>query len=449
MKMKWDKEFIKNLARLSGPIILQNLFSVLGNSVTTFMTGLLGDAPIAAAGLNSQLYFILMLTQFGVGSGCSLFSAQYWGKKDHASIRKTLGVSLVMGLSIGALFLFIALLLPRQFLSLFTENEEVINLATGLLRITGFSFLFTPVIFSYSFILRSVDQVRLPMTASIAGVILNILLGYALVFGKISLPELGVNGAAVSLLAARGLECAVLVILAYRKKTPLAAHFNQIFSFDKVFTRKVLKRAFPVMSNELIWGLGIAAYNAIFARLGVEAYAAVAIRITIDDILFVPITGLVSACAILVGNAIGSGNQRKAQGYVRQAVAINFLLSVSLGAIVFLSRGLILSYFNISETTQFFAMNLIAIMASFVWVRSTNFMFFVGALRSGGDTRFAWVMDVLALWVVGIPLALWGAFVLRWPVYFVYLLIMTEELVKFPFLFWRFRSRRWVHDLVS
>jgi putative MATE family efflux protein len=447
--MNWDKEFLKRLIKLGGPIMLQNLFSVLGNSVTTFMTGLLGDLPIAAAGLNSQLYFILMLVQFGVSSGCSLFTAQFWGKKDRESVLKTLGVSLLLGLVVGTVFMLIAIFLPRQFLNLFTQNEEVIAIATGLLRIVGFSYLFTPVIFTYAFILRSTDQVRLPMAASIVGVTLNILLGYGLVFGKFGLPMMGVNGAAVSLLAARIVETLVLVFLVYQRKTPLAAPLKQIFSFDRAFVQKVLHRALPVISNELIWGLGITAYNAIFARLGVESYAAVAIRITVEDIAFVPFSGLTNACAIIVGNAIGSGHQEKAQGYVRQAVTINLVMGISIGAAVFFGRGLILNYFNISETTRGLAMNILAVLAGVMWMRSSNFIFFIGMMRAGGDTRFAWVMDVISLWGIGVPLALVGAFVLRLPVYHVYLLVMAEEALKFVVSIFRYRSKRWIHNLVT
>jgi putative MATE family efflux protein len=434
--------------KLGGPIMLQNLFSVMGNSVTTFMTGLLGDLPIAAAGLNSQLYFILMLMQFGVSSGCSLFTAQFWGKKDRESILKTLGVSLMLGMAVGIIFMLIALFLPRQFLNVFTRNEEVISIATGLLRIVGFSYLFTPVIFTYAFILRSTDQVRLPMAASIVGVTLNIALGYGLVFGKFGLPMMGVNGAAVSLLAARAVECAVLVFLVYWKKTPLAAPLKQIFSFDRAFLRKVLQRALPVISNELIWGLGITAYNAIFARLGVESYAAVAIRITVEDIAFVPFTGVTNACAIIVGNAIGSGHKEKAKGFVKQAIAITLMMGLSVGALMFFSRGLILSYFNITENTRMLAMNILAVLAGVMWLRASNFVLFIGMMRAGGDTRFAWVMDVIALWGVGVPLALLGAFVLHLPVYLVYLLVMTEEALKFVVSMFRYRSKRWIHNLV-
>ncbi|HUV16536.1 MAG TPA: MATE family efflux transporter [Pelolinea sp.] len=447
--MAWDKKFLKKLFKLGGPIMLQNLFTVLGNSVTTFMTGRLGDFPIAAAGLANQLFFILVLVQFGVSSGCSLFTAQFWGKKDKQSVLKTLGVSLLLGLGVGSVFLVIALFLPRQFLGVFTQNQEVVAIAAGLLRIVGFSFFFTPVIYTYAFVLRSTGNVRLPMAASIIGVFLNITLGYGFVFGKLGLPNLGVNGAAAATLIARVTECLVLVMLIYRFKTPLAVPLRQIFSFDSVFLKKILQRVLPVMTNELVWGLGITAYNAIFARMGIEAYAAVAIKDTIEGIVFVPFFSMTNACAILVGNTIGKGQKEDAQGFVKQTLALNFGLAVILGILLLSSRQFIISYFNITDAARGFGLNIIAVLASVMWLRTSNFVFFIGMMRSGGDTRFAWIMDVLSLWGIGVPLALLGAFVLQLPVYYVYLLVMAEEALKFIISIWRFRSQRWIHDLVT
>ncbi len=447
--MKWDKVFLKKLTKLGGPILLQNLFTVMGSSVMTFMTGLLGDVPIAAAGLNNQLYFLLMLVQFGASSGSALFTAQFWGRKDRDNVLKTLGVSLLLSVGAGMFFLIIALFFPRQFVGVFTQDQEVVAIASGLLRITGFSFIFTPIVFTYSFVLRSTGNVRLPMATSITGVVINIILGYGLVFGKLGMPNLGVNGAAVALLIARAVECIALVLLTYWFKTLLAASPREIFSFDRVFFKRVVRRVFPVMMNELIWGLGITAYNAIFARLGVEAYAAMSIRQTIEDIIFVPFTGLTNACAVLVGNTIGRGEAERAHDYVRQSLAIDVILAAGLSILLFFSRGLILSYFHISETTHYLTMNVLAILAGVTWLRTMNFVFFIGMMRAGGDTHYAWLMDVLSLWFFGVPLALLGAFVLHLPVYYVYLLVMAEELLKFFLSIRRFRSRRWVHDLIT
>ncbi len=89
--------------------MLQNLFTVLGATITTLMTGQLGDVPLAAIGLANQLFFILSLVQFGISSGAAIFTAQFWGNNDKDGISKVLGVSLLVDLSVSAMFMAIAL----------------------------------------------------------------------------------------------------------------------------------------------------------------------------------------------------------------------------------------------------------------------------------------------------------------------------------------------------
>lgn len=445
----WDKNFLSRLLRLGMPIMLQNLFVVLGNSITTLMTGKLGDIPIAAAGLSSQLFFILSLVQFGVSSGASIFTAQFWGNRDRESVLKALGVSLTLGAGVGALFMVIALFFPYAFINIFTKDPAVIPVAAALLKIAGFSFMFTPVVNTYSFILRSTGNVRLPMLVSSVGVGLNAILGYGLIFGKLGLPNMGVNGAATANLIARVIECLVLVWLVYRLKTPLAAPLRQLFAFDQIFLKKVLHRILPVMSNELIWALGITTYAAIYARLGTEAYAAVAIKDTIENLIFVPFIGITNACAILVGNTIGAGKKEAAQGFVKQSVVISLSLGLVFGLLLGLGRRFIIGYFNIEDATRGYAEAMVLVLAAALWMRASNIMFFVGMMRSGGDTRFAIRMDAGTMWLIGVPLGLLAGFVFHLPVYYVYLTVMVDEVLKFILSVWRYRSKRWIHDLIS
>ena len=82
-------------------------------------------------------------------------------------------------------------------------------------------------------------------------------------------------------------------------------------------------------------------------------------------------------------------------------------------------------------------------------MRVFNFMIFIGALRAGGDTRFCMFTELFSVWVIGVPAALIGGFVLQLPVYGVYALVLMEEAVKAFIVFGRFLSRRWIHDLVN
>jgi Na+-driven multidrug efflux pump len=73
----------------------------------------------------------------------------------------------------------------------------------------------------------------------------------------------------------------------------------------------------------------------------------------------------------------------------------------------------------------------------------------VGILRAGGDTRFSLFLDGIIIWIVGVPMAYLGAFVLGLPVYFVYLCAMSEEVTKWILGVNRYRSRKWINNLAA
>ena len=91
-----DKSFLKNLFIIAVPIILQNFISSFVNILDTIMIGRLGTIELAAVGLGNQLFFLLNLILYGIGSGGMVFTAQFWGKKDFNGLQKTFALSLIV-----------------------------------------------------------------------------------------------------------------------------------------------------------------------------------------------------------------------------------------------------------------------------------------------------------------------------------------------------------------
>jgi len=92
----------------------------------------------------------------------------------------------------------------------------------------------------------------------------NTLLSYGLIFGELGLPALGIQGAAVSVVISRFLECAVLLILIYAQHLPVAAPIRELLSFDLGFILKVLKPVLPVVLNEFLWSMGTTLYSVVY-----------------------------------------------------------------------------------------------------------------------------------------------------------------------------------------
>lgn len=438
-----------SMLSLAIPVAFQQFITASLNMVDVIMVGQLGEASIAALGLANQIFFLLILFLFGVTSGMAIFTAQFWGKGDEENIRKVLGICLTVALSVGLLFTLAATLIPETVLGFYTEDPEVIALGSSYLRIVGFSYMFMAVTTSYFAVLRSITLVKMTVFVSVIAIILKTTLGYLLIFGIGPFPALGVRGAAIGTTFGWVFECVLIIISVYALKTPLAANPITFFRFDRPFLGKVLKTALPAAANEVFWSVGITIYNAVYARIGTDAIASVQISATLEEIAFVFFIGLGNACAIMVGNKIGANEQEVAFEYGRRFTILTVLVALFAGLIILLLRGPVVSLYEISPLAADNARRLMLIFAASAWLRSINFILFVGVLRAGGDTRFAMFMELFSIWAIGVPAALIGGFVLRLPVYGVYMLVLLEELVKVFIITRRYLSRKWIHDLVN
>ena len=444
-----DRVFFRDMLALAIPVAFQQFITASLSMIDVLMVGQLGETSVAALGLANQIFFLLILFLFGVTSGMAIFTAQYWGKGDVESIHKVLGICLALALLVATGFTLAASLIPQRLMSFYTEDREVIRLGSEYLRVVSVSYIMMAIAVSYISVLRSITLVKMTVFVAVIALGLKTLLGYLLIFGIGPFPALGVRGAAIGTAFGWTFECILLLVLVYVQKTPLAANPLTFFRFSRPFALNVLRTSLPAAINEVLWSVGITTYNAVYARIGTDAIAAVNINATVEELTFVMFMGLGNACAVMVGNKIGSGGRDMAFEYGRRFLILGVALAVMGGMIVFSVRSFVIGLYPLSPSGMINLYGLMTVYAFSNWLRVFNFMLFIGALRAGGDTRYSMLIELFSIWMVGVPAALIGGFVLDLPVYGVYALVLLEEAVKAVIVFRRFLSRRWIHDLVS
>lgn len=258
---------------------------------------------------------------------------------------------------------------------------------------------------------------------------------------------MGVQGAAIAVLCSRIVECALMLFITYLKHSPAGGKISEIFSYDRPFARRVLLPILPVVGNEILWSLGVTAYNMIYARMGTNEIAAMNIVASIDQVGFVIFYGIGHACAILVGNRIGAGDEEQAYVYAGRSLGLSILGGILVGSIILLVRDPVLSIYNVPPVVTGYAFRVLTVVGFMLWLRASNMNLFVGIFRSGGDTRFAFILDGVIIWVVGVPLAYLAAFILHLPIHWVYFFVMSEEISKWVLGVYRYHSRKWIHNL--
>ncbi len=445
MNLIKDKVFLKLAGSLAIPMILQDVLNSSVNMVDTFMIGRLGESEVAAVGLANQIFFIFQLIIFGITSGSAIFIGQYWGKNDTDNIHKVMGISIGLSLIFAFLFSAVAFFIPEKIMQMYSKDYYVIELGCEYLEVIIISYFFSAVIVSINSALRSTGKTTLPMCTTFISLFSNIIFNYIFIF----VLGLGVRGAATATVFARLIEIISQLFLIYKLKTPVAAKISKYLKADKIFLKDFFKITIPVILNEFMWALGTSIYNTAYKYSGTEAQAAVQISSTVQNLFMVMGTGAGFACSILLANALGMGDTKKAISYSRKCIKISVLLSTFMGIVLLLSSDFILTFFDVSDTVKEYTYYLFIVIAIGMIAKTYNYTTIAGILRSGGDTKFCLILDAASVWLIGIPLAFLGSAILNLPIYVTVALVFIEEIIKLFISTKRVLSNKWAKTIIN
>ena len=448
MNKSRNKDFLRDALRLTLPISLQYLVASAVNLMDVVMIGRLGDEQVAAAGAANQIFFLFNIITFGIFSGASVFIAQFWGAKDSRNTKRTIGMMYLLGIAVTLLFIAGTTFIPRALINLYAHEEAVIAYGAGYLRIVGISYLPTVIGFVLAIVCRSTGNMKLPTFTSVLSMVINIIGNAILIFGLLGAPALGINGAAIATLIARTAECLLLLVFVYKRRMAAAATFRELFCFDHAFIRRYAKTTAPVFVNEFLWSVGTSLYSVAFGLLGTNAVAAVQIANTVAQLLQVFVRGGGSAAAIMIGNKIGAGREEEAYADSKRFMILMPSLGTAVCLTVILLRPIILSFYNVSPETLQFSSELLLLHGLVTIPESINSLVIVGVCRSGGDTKFACLLDILPVWLLGMPLGFLGVY-LGFPLWAVFLCVSMEKIVKPLIGAPRIYSKKWINNVVS
>ena len=445
--------FYRRLLALALPILFQNIITNSLGLVDTFMVGTMGQGPLAGVTLANIPVFVFQLMLFGIQSGSSVLISQYHGKGDSKSINRVMGIGVYTACSLGLVFALIMGFLPNQFMGLFGNDASVIATAARYARIVGWSYFFDSFVQVYIGAHRAMGSPNRGLYILMVSMTCNTFLNWVLIFGNLGAPRLGVEGAALATLIARAIACAISVIWAVRdKRFPLDPAL--FFRPGVEMTRRFVRFATPVMCNETLWGLGTSLFPTIMGHMdgSEEILAAYAIAGNITNLCTVGVFAIAGTAAILVGQEIGSGNADRVYSLGGLLDALALLFGVFAGA-VFLALlhafviPVLYPMFKLTQSAGEICTTMLTIIFCFLPLRSFDTTNIVGVLRGGGDVRVATVIDLIPLWLAAIPLAALAGLVFQVGIFWVYMSMMAENVVKSFVGFLRFRSGKWVRDV--
>ena len=442
-----DREFLRQVAFLTIPMAMQNLINTGVMAADVIMIGRVGEKVLSGSSLAGQVYFVLNLILFGTCSGANVLIAQYWGKDDRATIEKILGIALRISLGASLIFFAVTALIPSRLMSLFTTDPEVIAYGTQYLRIVMFTYPIEAFVMSYLYVVRSIERVVISTAVYATQLVVNVIGNAVLIYGLLGFPALGIRGAASATLAARIVGLVITVIYAVCVNREVKIRIRYIFRTDRRLNRDFLKYSLPVVFNEMFWGLAVTINAAVIGHLGSAAVAAQSVSNTVRQLAMVVSFGVGGSGAIMIGKEIGKGRLKTAEEYGRNFLIIAALCGVLGGGLILLLRPFVISGMGFSGLVADYAHTFLFVMSYYNFFGTVSMMIIVGILRAGGDTKAALLLDCGAMYGWSIILGSAAAFIFHWPVKVVFVLLMSDELIKAPLSYLRYRKKKWLADV--
>lgn len=432
-----QKKYIKELVFSSLLISAQNFVSLCLNLTDNIMVTFYSETALVGISIvNNYQYFFQMII-ISLGEGIIFFVSRSFGKKDLLCIQKFFSFGICLTTILGVIFNFLLFTFPHFMLSFFTKDLLVISESIEYAQIISFTYVLFAISQVYTYIFRGIGKAYVGWIASVFSLTMNVIFNYMLIYGNFGCPEMGIKGSAIATLIARISELLIIIFYAVRFKHSKLINVLTFKQFNRNIFSSYMKISSPILVSNVLWGLFTFVQAYILGTFGVITIAANSIAMTLYNLIVVISCGSASATSILVGQTIGRGNfkQLKMQLNVFQLLFIsNGIIS---GLLCFCSKEIIFKIFHVSAETQNMSVQFIFIMSVVAFCASYQLPLLMGIIRGMGNVKYILKLDIVIIWLVIIPLALFSKFILNLSPLFLFLLLKSDQLIKWFIAFYK------------
>lgn len=425
-----DAGFYRTFFPLLLTIALQQLAALTVNLVDNLMLGTYAELALSGATLVNQLQFVLQQIAAGIGLGIVVLASQYWGQGRTEPIKKIIAIGMKFGFAAGLVFFLLTTFLPRQVLSLFTDDGAVIEEGLRYLYIMRWTYLLFALSNSLMYAFQSVETALIGTLMSLSTIAINACLNYVFIYGHFGAPELGVTGAAFATLVSRTAELLIILLYAFLRDRKLRMKPRDLLGFDGTYLRDYVKVAAPVIVSGLLWGVAQAAQTAVLGHIGARVIAANSIAVTVSQVFAVFGMATANVASVVTGKTVGEGKLDKVRAYSKTMQGIFLALGLVLGALLFIFKDPILGVYRISEETRALTRSFLTILSVTTVGSCYEYPVEGGIIGGGGSTKYAAVTDNLFMWLFTIPSAVLSAFVFHLPPAVTYCFLKADQLLK-------------------
>lgn len=422
------KSLRRRVMGLALPAIGENLLQTALGIADTLLVAGIGIVALAGVGAALNVLFLIMAALSSLSVGASVLVAHAIGARDMARASHVAGQSLLWSIALSLPITLAGLALAGPTVALYGMDADATAVAAEYLVISAAGIPMLAVMLIGGGVLRGAGDSRTPMLVTALANLLNLALSWALIYGHLGFPALGVAGSAWGTVMARVMGAALLAGVLLRGNGALRVGGPGTWRPRWRTAREVLQIGSPAALEEIIIIASFAALTPIVAGLGTVALAAHRVALNVLSLSFMPGIGFSLATTALVGQSVGAGRMDEARATTNVALRWSVFWMGGLGALFILFAPHLVGVF--SSDPELIAIGAAAVqvvaLAQPLWAGT-----FVigGALRGVGDTHTPMIISGILGWTaVGLALALVVPWPALWAVWLAYLFTGPVEI---------------------
>lgn len=453
-KLFGSAAFYKKVLTIAIPVMLQQLIQNMVSLIDNFMVSGLGDISMSGVNVAGQILFVFMIFINTICMSGGIFMTQFFGANDERGMKQVFRFKLVAGLLAFIPYFLVCIVFPRQVLSLMLINNTdaplILDEGVKYIRIMFFMGLQMTVSMCIASSLRDLGKVRFPLIVTIIATATNTFFNWALIYGHLGFPALGVKGAAYATVIARTLEFVIFMVMFIKTKPQFFVGIKEFFRINFRLFREILKKGALVLVCEMVWVLSETVTTAIYnGRGGADVVSGMASSFAIANLFFVAFGGIYNSTGVVLGKTLGEGQLEKARQektWLLSGAAVFGIVMMGFGFATVLLVPIV--FVKLSAGAIAICRDMVILMAVFtpLWVYM-NAQHAVA--RAGGDTAMGAYTDATITIFVMMPMLLaLGIFTNVGPVE-MYLYIKLLDVIKtIVFHFW-LKKERWLKNLAG
>ena len=383
----------KEIWRVTYPIFLGLLAQNVINVTDTAFLGRVGEVALGAAAMGGLLYICVYTIAFGFSIGSQILIARRNGEGNYRAVGPVMwqGTAFSFGMAVCLLVLMYFSAAPLIRLLITSDSIYGATYEFFTWRIWGFLFAFVNVMFRGFYI--GVTRTKVLTMNAVVMALVNVVLDYALVFGKLGLPEMGIRGAALASVVAEASSLLFFLLYTYYKIDLKKYGLNRFGQFDLRMVLRILRiSCFTMVQYFLSMAIWFVFFMAL-ERLGQRQLAVANIVRSVYVVLLIPVQALSTTANTLVSNLIGASGSSGVVTLLHKISRMSFLIMLVCVGLCVAFPGSILSIYTNEEALLVESVPALYVVCGAMLVASLANVYFNG-ISGTGNTQAALVLEV-------------------------------------------------------